>query len=152
MGSYSIEIAARRAGSSVAELRRLAALGLLDTADDGGYGDAEVRRVQLVQTLQHSGMLIAVVVYGMPIEQVAQLVRDGGLSLDVLDGAISRVFAAMSDTTFEQLSGRSGIPVETLLGMRVATGGVAATPTDHESRRREQLQARPPGPPAGRYS
>lgn len=132
MGSYSIEIAARRAGSSVAELRRLAALGLLDTADDGGYGDAEVRRVQLVQTLQHSGM---------PIEQVAQLVRDGGLSLDVLDGAISRVFAAMSDTTFEQLSGRSGIPVETLLGMRVATGGVAATPTDHV--REDELRIMP---------
>lgn len=118
---YTLEVAARRAGSSPAEVRHLVDLGLLGAAGDAGYTDAEVRRVQIVRTLAQSGM---------PIAQVARLVGSGTLSLDLLDGAISRVFAAQSDTTFAELSARTGIPVETLLGLRVATGGVAAVPSD----------------------
>lgn len=102
-------------------MRHLVELGLLGAAGDAGYTDAEVRRVQIVRTLAQSGM---------PIAQVARLVGSGTLSLDLLDGAISRVFAAQSDTTFAELSARTGIPVETLLGLRVATGGVAAVPSD----------------------
>lgn len=118
---YTLEVAARRAGSSPAEVRHLVELGLLGAAGDAGYTDADVRRVQIVRTLAQSGM---------PIAQVARLVGSGTLSLDLLDGAISRVFAAQSDTTFAELSARTGIPVETLLGLRVATGGVAAVPSD----------------------
>lgn len=118
---YTLEVAARRAGSSPEEMRHLVELGLLGAAGDAGYTDADVRRVQIVRTLAQSGM---------PIEQVARLVAGGTLSLDLLDGAISRVFAAQSDTTFAELSARTGIPVETLLGLRVATGGVAAVPSD----------------------
>jgi adenylate cyclase len=102
-------------------VRHLVELGLLGAAGDAGYTDADVRRVQIVRTLAQSGM---------PIAQVARLVGSGTLSLDLLDGAISRVFAAQSDTTFAELSARTGIPVETLLGLRVATGGVAAVPSD----------------------
>lgn len=118
---YTLEVAARRAGSSPEEMRHLVELGLLGAAGDAGYTDADVRRVQIVRTLAQSGM---------PIAQVARLVGSGTLSLDLLDGAISRVFAAQSDTTFAELSARTGIPVETLLGLRVATGGVAAVPSD----------------------
>lgn len=118
---YTLEVAARRAGSSPEEMRHLVELGLLGAAGDAGYTDADVRRVQIVRTLAQSGM---------PIEQVARLVAGGTLSLDLLDSAISRVFAAQSDTTFAELSARTGIPVETLLGLRVATGGVAAVPSD----------------------
>jgi adenylate cyclase len=102
-------------------MRHLVELGLLGAAGDTGYTDADVRRVQIVRTLAQSGM---------PIEQVARLVAGGTLSLDLLDNAISRVFAAQSDTTFAELSARTGIAVETLLGLRVATGGVAAVPSD----------------------
>jgi adenylate cyclase len=102
-------------------MRHLVELGLLGAAGDAGYTDADVRRVQIVRTLAQSGM---------PIEQVARLVAGGTLSLDLLDNAISRVFAAQSDTTFAELSARTGIAVETLLGLRVATGGVAAVPSD----------------------
>jgi adenylate cyclase len=102
-------------------MRHLVELGLLGAAGDTGYTDADVRRVQIVRTLAQSGM---------PIAQVARLVAGGTLSLDLLDGAISRVFAAQSDTTFAELSARTGIAVETLLGLRVATGGVAAVPSD----------------------
>jgi adenylate cyclase len=102
-------------------MRHLVELGLLGAAGDAGYTDADVRRVQIVRTLAQSGM---------PIEQVVRLVAGGTLSLDLLDNAISRVFAAQSDTTFAELSARTGIAVETLLGLRVATGGVAAVPSD----------------------
>ncbi len=118
---YTLEVAARRAGSSPEDMRNHVELGLLGAAGDAGYTDADVRRVQIVKTLAQSGM---------PIKQVARLVAGGTLSLDLLDNAISRVFAAQSDTTFAELSARTGIAVETLLGLRVATGGVAAVPSD----------------------
>ena len=74
MGGHSIEIAAERAGVEPSEMVRLTELGILGSDADGGYSDADVRRVQVVQALERSGL---------PVEGLARLLREGGLSLAV---------------------------------------------------------------------
>ena len=121
MGSHSIEIAAERAGVEPSVVVRLTELGILGSDADGGYSDADVRRVQVVQALERSGL---------PVEGLARLLREGGLSLRFLDEAGVNVFAALSDTTFAELSERTGIPVEMLTVLRDVTGGKTASPGD----------------------
>jgi class 3 adenylate cyclase len=58
------------------------------------------------------------------------MVRQGFFPLDFIDRAGEPVFAPLSETTFEELAVRTGIPVETLLVLRDATGGAQAAPTD----------------------
>jgi len=131
MGGYSIEIAAERAGVDSDELSRLTELGILG-ADDG-YSDADVRRVQVVKALELAGL---------PVEGLAGLLREGHLSLRFLDEAGVNVFAALSDTTFGELSERTGIPVEMLTVLRDASGGTTASPGDRVRERAGDLAAR----------
>ena len=120
MDGYSADVAAHRAGVEAAEVARLSALGIVAGSEDGGYTDADVRRIQVVQLLERSGL---------PSDALASLVRDGRLSLDFLDDASFRAFAPLSDVTFAELSERSGVPIDVLTVLRDATGGQAAEPT-----------------------
>lgn len=121
MGNYSAEVAAVRAGVEPAEILRLTELGILVPDPDGRYGDGDVRRVLVVFALERSGV---------SIDGLAQLLREHRFSLRFLDEAGANVIAALSDTTFAELSGRSGIPIETLLMIRDAMGGKTAVPDD----------------------
>ena len=120
MATYSIEVAAQRAGVEPAEVSRLCDLGVLDGAT-GSFDDADVRRVQVVEALERAGL---------PIDDVARMIREGRFSLSFLDEAGAGVFAALSDTTFAVLSERTGIPLEVLAVLRDVTGGAAAGPDD----------------------
>ena len=119
---YSAEVAARRAGVEPQEVVRLTDLGILAGSAGDAYTDADVRRVLVVQELERAGL---------PSDALASLVRDGRLSLDFLDDAGFRAFAAFADETFAELSERTGIPIEVLTVLRDATGGKAASPDDH---------------------
>ena len=114
------------------EVVRLTDLGILAGSADDGYTDADVRRIQVVQELERSGL---------PSDALASLVRDGRLSLDFLDDAGFRAFAALSDVTFAELSERSGVPIDVLTVLRVAAGGKAAGPDDRV--REDELEVLP---------
>jgi adenylate cyclase len=119
MSGFSTEVVAQRAGVDAGEVIRLARLGILD--GDGVYTDADVRRVHVVQALERTGV---------SVEGLAGLLRERRFSLDFLDDAGFGVFAALSDTTFVELSERTGIPVELLTVLRDVTGGTTAAPDD----------------------
>jgi DNA-binding transcriptional MerR regulator len=129
MGTYSTDDVAERAGVQPAEVARLSDLGVLDGAADA-YDDADVRRVQVVQALERAGL---------PVEGVARLLHEGRFSLRFLDEAGAGVFSPLSDTTFAELSLRSGIPLEVLTVLRDVTGGASAGPDDRV--REDELEA-----------
>ena len=132
MTGYSADVAASRAGADRAEIDRLTQLGVLSGAADGGYTDADIRRVQVVQELERSGLLT---------EALANLLRDGGISLEFIDEAGFGVFAPLSDVTFAELSERTGIPVDLLTVLRDVTGGKSAAPGDRV--REDELEILP---------
>ena len=121
MGTYDAEAAAARAGVSAAEIERLSGLGIFEGEASGAYTDADVRRLLVIGALERSGLAV---------DDIARLLRSGSLSLDFIDVAGQRVFAALSDTTFAELSAQTGIAVELLLALRDATGGKRASPQD----------------------
>jgi class 3 adenylate cyclase len=106
---------------SLPQVLRLTELGLLDGDAERGYSDGDVRRIQLVLALERSGL---------PLDSLAALVRIGQFPIGFIDTAGAPVFAPLSETTFQRLAQRTGLPVETLLALRDATGGARATPDD----------------------
>jgi class 3 adenylate cyclase len=121
VGSHPESVTASRAGTSLEQVGRLTQLGLLDGDAERGYSDGDVRRIQLALALERAGL---------PLEGLSAMVRQGLFPLDFIDRAGEPVFAPLSETTFAELAARTGIPVETLLVLRDATGGAPAAPTD----------------------
>ncbi len=118
---YSKAEAAQRAGVPVDYLDRLLALRVFEPQPDGSLTLGDIRRSTLVQTLEKAGL---------PLEGIAQAVRDGVLSLDFMDASGYDRFSTYTDTTFAQVSERTGIPVHLLLVMREATGFAEPSPND----------------------
>ena len=127
---HTVERAAERAGTSAPFVTRLVDLGLVGTED--GLTDGDVRRVQIIEALERAGM---------SVEGVAELVRRGWLGIQFIDGAGARVFAALSDTTFEELASQSGIPIEVLVVVREAVGG--RPPLAEDRMREDELELVP---------
>jgi adenylate cyclase len=120
VSEYPIEVAAQRAGVMAADVARMTELGLL-TGRDGTYTDADIRRIQIVALLVESGL---------DIQSIARVVGTRGFSIGFIDQAGYDVFSALADVTFEQLSQRTGIPVDQLTVLRDVTGGKPARPDD----------------------
>ncbi len=120
MSEYPIEVAAQRAGVGATDVTRMTELGLL-TGTEGTYTDADIRRIQIVALLVESGL---------DIESIASVVGRSGFSIGCIDQAGYDVFSALADVTFEQLSQRTGIPLEQLTVLRDVTGGKPARPDD----------------------
>lgn len=121
MAVYSAEEAAGRAGASPEFVRRIASAGLVGEHGDGGFSDADIRRLQVLLNMERAGL---------PLEGVAQLVSGGALSLEFIDSAGQSVFTPMEDATFSRLSEETGIPVGVLATMREAVGGQSPSPGD----------------------
>ncbi|MGH8957403.1 MAG: adenylate/guanylate cyclase domain-containing protein [Acidimicrobiia bacterium] len=119
--SYTIEAAARRAGVEVESIARYAGVGLIDVEREGEFSDEDIRRIQVLQTLEQSGL---------PIDGVATLVNEGHLSLGFIEAAGQYVFVPLSDRTFAEASESTGIPLETLASIRESLGGVPPDPDD----------------------
>jgi adenylate cyclase len=66
----------------------------------------------------------------VPLDGMAAAVQDGALSFSFMDATAFDRFAELSGTTFQQLSRRTGIPLELLLVVREAVGFAAPRPQD----------------------
>jgi adenylate cyclase len=120
VATFSRSEAARRAGLEVDYLDRLEALGLVTAVDDR-YSAGQVRRAQLVRTLDQTGI---------PLEGLAAGVQHGAISLDFVETETYERFAALADETFAEVAARTGVPFEILATVREAIGLARPTPTD----------------------
>lgn len=125
MERYEIGVAAERAGTTVEEMQQLVDLGILQPDADGRFSDGDVRRVGVIHGLTASSI---------PVDLVASALGSHDFSLDFVDDPSYSLFASYSNETFEDVSARTGIPLNLLTTMREATG--SATP-DPGSRIRE---------------
>jgi adenylate cyclase len=119
VGEHSRAEVARRAGIDSAYVDRLVELGILRPGD--AYSQGDVRRARWVHNLEQAGV---------PLDGMATAVRDGSLSFSFLDAAAFDRFAEVSGETFQELSERTGIPVELLKLTREAVGYAEPRPED----------------------
>ena len=117
----SREEAAERAGVAPAYLTRLIELGILTPADPDGFSDGDVRRAMMARSLEDAGI---------PLDRVAEALRRGAISLDFMDEMAYERFVSLTGETFQQVSDRTGVPLEMLMGIREAIGSAPPSPSD----------------------
>ncbi len=118
---YSGEDVAERAGVEPSFLVRLVDLGILAPEGPDRFSPGDVRRVLMASSLEGAGI---------PIDDVAGAIRHGALSLEFLDAAAYERFSAIGAETFQQVSDRTGIPLELLTVIREAIGMAQPSPDD----------------------
>jgi adenylate cyclase len=122
VSGYSRQEVAQRAGVDPQYVDRLVELGILTPATGEAFSPGDVRRARWVQNLEQAGV---------PLEGMAAAVRDGTLSFSYLDATAFDRFAGLSGTTFQELSARTGIPLELLTVVREAVGFAEPRPEDY---------------------
>jgi adenylate cyclase len=121
VGVHSRLETARRAGVGVDDLDLMTDLGLLVPDEDDHFTASDVRK---------AGFLSSLMSGGLPLDAVAAEMQRGHLSTDFLDDPVFEHFSALSPLTFEDLSARTGLPVESLMVIREAIGSAIPDPTD----------------------
>jgi adenylate cyclase len=132
MTEYSIGDVADRAGVANDDVVMLVELGILSSGPDGHFSEGDVRRVRLMKTLERAGM---------PLRGVAAAVQSGNLSLGFLDTAAYDRLASLSEVTLQEVSEKTGIPVELLMVIREAVE--FAEPQPEDRLRENELQIVP---------
>jgi adenylate cyclase len=122
VSGYSRQEVAQRAGVDPDYIDRLVELGILTPAAGEAFSPGDVLRARWVQSLERAGV---------PLEGMAAAVRDGALSFAYLDVTAFDRFAGLSGTTFQQLSAKTGIPLELLMVVREAFGFAEPGPHEH---------------------
>jgi adenylate cyclase len=122
VGEHSREEVARRAGVDPGYVDRLIELGILRTDGGDAFSPGDMRRVRWVRSFEQAGV---------PLEGIAAAVRDGTLSFSYLDATAFDRFGGVSATTFQELSERTGVPLDLLLVVREAVGFAEPRPEDH---------------------
>ena len=133
MSGYTRQEVAQRAGVDPDYVDRLVQLGILTPAAGDAFSPGDVLRARWLQSFERAGV---------PLKGMAAAVRDGALSFSYLDATAFDRFAGLSGTTFQQLSARTGIPLELLTVVREAFGFAEPRSGGH----------RPPGRAVGRAS
>ena len=101
---------ARWAGDDESSERHLdSPFVLVGDEEPDRFSGGDVRRVLMAKSLEDAGI---------PLDGVAAAFRLGPLSLDFLDAAAFERFAALDAETFQQVSERTGIPLELLTVVR----------------------------------
>ena len=121
MDEHSRQDVARRAGVDREYVDRLVELGILRPGTGDAFSQGDVLRARWVQNLEQAGV---------PLDGMAAAVRDGALSFAYLDASAFDRFTGLSDTTFNELSARTGIPLELLMVVREAVGFAEPRPED----------------------
>jgi len=118
---YAREEAAERAAVEPSYLVRLVDLGIVAPEHLDRFSPGDLRRVLMAKSLEDAGI---------PLEGVAAAIQRGALSLDFLDAPSFERFAALAAETFQQVSDRTGIPLELLMVIREAIGMAQPSPDD----------------------
>lgn len=121
MSGYTSKEVARRAGVDPEYVDRLLELGILTPGTGDGFSSGDVLTARWVQSLERAGI---------PLEGMAAAVQDGSLSFSFMDVAAFDRFPALSDTTFRELSERTGVPMDLLKVVREALGFAEPRPED----------------------
>ena len=121
MTSHTRDDAAERAGVEPGYLDRLVDLAIIAPDSPGRFSPGDVRRVQLARSLEDAGI---------SLEGVAAALRRGAVSFDFLDAASYERFAALAPETYQEVSERTGIPLELLMVIREAIGMAEPSPQD----------------------
>jgi len=121
VGQYTRKDAAVRSGVEQEYVDRLIELGILTPDGEGLLSSGDTRRIQMVQSLESAGITL---------ESQAAGIKSGMGSLSFMDSPVYERFAALTNETFEDLSGRTGVPLNLLMLIREATGGAVPNPTD----------------------
>lgn len=120
--ALSREEVAEKAGVDVAYVDRLIDAHILQPDAAGRSSLADVRRTRFVQSLERAGV---------SLDGMVTAVREGTMSFSYLDaGAFDESFATLSDTTFRELSERTGVPLPLLYVVREAVGYAEPRPDD----------------------
>jgi adenylate cyclase len=121
VSGYTRQEVAQRAGVDPDYVDRLVQLGILTPDAGDAFSPGDVLRARWLQSFEGAGV---------PLKGMAAAVRDGALSFSYLDATAFDRFAGLSGTTFQQLSARTGIPLELLMVVREAVGFAAPGPED----------------------
>jgi adenylate cyclase len=122
VSEYSRQEAALKAGVDAVYVDRLVELGMLELANSNTFSTGDVRKARWIHSLERSGV---------PLEGMATAVREGLLSFSFLDVTAFDRFGGLTDTTFQQLSDRTGIPHDLLMVVREAFGYAEPRPEDY---------------------
>jgi adenylate cyclase len=104
-----------------AYLDRLIQLGLITPDADDRLVKTDVRKAQMVRTLERAGIAP---------ERIADGLRTAGLSLAFLESPVYERYATFGDETFRATSARTGLPLELVMLIREAAGGAVPDPDD----------------------
>src|SRR3989441_954398 len=96
-------------------------LAILAPEEPDRFSPGDVRRVLMAKSLEDAGI---------PLDGVAAAIQRGALSLAFLDAASYERFAALAAETFQQVSDRTGMPLELLMVIREAIGMAQPSPDD----------------------
>jgi adenylate cyclase len=118
--SWSREVA-ERAGLPRGFVDRLIDLGILEQDKEGELSSTDVQRARIMQMLESAGL---------SLDDVGEALRRGVLSTDFMNVETYDRWAAVSDVSFEEMSARTGVPVELLTVVREALGYAPPDPTD----------------------
>jgi adenylate cyclase len=128
MADYSRIEAAERAGIGLDDLTSLVDLGIVRPGEGDRFTTGDVRRAELAQSLKGAGI---------SLEGLAEALVRGAVNLDFLDTSVYERFSGFGNVTFQQLSDRTGVPIQLLLLIREAAG--SATPNPDDRMRDEEL-------------
>jgi adenylate cyclase len=118
---YTGKDVAERAGVEQPFVVRLVDLGILAPQETDRFSAGDVRRVLMARSLEDAGI---------PLEGVAAAIREGVLSLRFFDATGYERFAGLAAETFQQVSDRTGIPLDLLTAVREAIGMAQPSPDD----------------------
>jgi adenylate cyclase len=116
-----IGVLADRAGVERTLVEAMIEAGIVTADANSAVRDGDVRRVHLVNDLARGGI---------PGNLIVESVRRGTLNIDFVDQSSYDRISAYEAETFEEVSRRTGVPVELLGVAREATGSAAPAPTD----------------------
>ncbi|MGH2597577.1 MAG: adenylate/guanylate cyclase domain-containing protein [Actinomycetota bacterium] len=118
---YAGEDVAERAGVDPAFVVRLVDLGILAPEQPGRFSPGDVRRVLMARSLEDAGI---------PLDGVAAAIQNEVLTLEFFDAHEYERFAGLAAETFQQVSDRTGVPLELLTVIREAIGMAQPSPDD----------------------
>ncbi|HYN70431.1 MAG TPA: adenylate/guanylate cyclase domain-containing protein [Candidatus Eisenbacteria bacterium] len=121
MSGLTRQEVAERADVEVAYVDQLLAVAVLTPDSAGSLTADDVKRAGIMRSLQDAGL---------PLDGIANGLRQGVLSLDFVTSVEYSRFTGISDETFEAASVRTGVPLPLLTMIREAIGLGSANPKD----------------------